>query len=95
MIDFPAQLVLQIMNDRAGRADRLRQVGAAEAVERFNFEMFAKGEAGVLRQEGVVIVGERSDALEFPRLLSLTSNGARRGNRLRQVASEAVERFYL
>ena len=61
VIDFPAQLMFEVMNDRARRGDRLRQVGAAETVERFNLEMLAKSETRVLRQEGVMVVGQRAD----------------------------------
>ena len=45
--DFSPELMLQVMNDRARRDDRLRHVRAAEAVERLNLKMFAQREAGV------------------------------------------------
>ena len=69
MIDLSAQLMFEVMNDRACRGDRLWQVGAAETVERFNLEMLAKSETRVLWQEGVMVVGQR--AIELAKLVLL------------------------
>ncbi len=70
VIDFPAQLVLQIMNNGARRGNRLRQVRTSEAVERFYLEVLAEGEAGVLGHERVVIVGQGTGPFtEIPGLL--------------------------
>src|ERR1019366_5475821 len=44
MIDLPPKLMLQVMNDGAGRTDRCRHLCATKSIERFGFEMLAQGE---------------------------------------------------
>ena len=51
--------MFEVMDHRAGGGDCLRHVRAAEAVERFDPEMLAQREAGVLGQKGVTVVLER------------------------------------
>src|SRR6202011_194318 len=58
MIDLPPELMFQIMDDRASRADRGRHLRAAETVERFGFEMLAQCERGLFRQERITVVAK-------------------------------------
>ncbi len=57
------------MDDGAGSGNPLRQVGAAEAVERLHVEVLAQSESSILGKEGVVIVSQ--GAIEPAKLLSL------------------------
>ena len=56
VVGFPAERLLEIMQDCAGSADAHRQVAGAEAVERLSFEMIAQGEEGRLALEGPAVV---------------------------------------
>ena len=59
VVHLPPQLLLQVMDDRAGRTDRRRHFGATKTVQRFDPEMFAQGKAGVIGQEREVVVSQR------------------------------------
>ena len=80
MIHFPPQLLLQIMNDRARRADRCRHVAATETIERFDAKMLAQREARVVRQEGKVVISEHALDLSELRVLPFAHQHFRRGN---------------
>ena len=70
MIDLSAELVFEVVNDRARCRNCLGQIGAAETVEGFYPKMLAESEACVLCQERVMVVGERMlEACKLVRLL--------------------------
>ena len=70
MIDFAPKLVPQVMNDRPRGSDGLWHLGAAESVERFDFEMLAQGEHRLFRQKRVAVVAKHaSDLVEIMLLL--------------------------
>ena len=69
MIDFSPKLVLQVMDDRAGRRNRRRHFAATKAIKRLGFEVFAEGEDRLLRQKGVAVVLQAlSQVLQLVRL---------------------------
>src|SRR2546423_3556474 len=68
------------MNDRARRADRRRHVAATKSIERFDPEMFAQGEAGVVGQKREIVVGQRACNLAELGVLPLADQNFRRRN---------------
>ena len=57
VLQRPAHLVLEVMENRPRRADPARQVRAAEAVERLHAEMLAQRPFCLLEDERVRVVG--------------------------------------
>src|SRR2546426_3725087 len=94
MIDLPPQLMLQIMNDRARRPDRLRHFRTAEAIEGLDFEMLAEGETRMLRQKNIIVVGERAFDLRKLFLLPVADQQFRRRN-ARQLIEQCAAVFQL
>jgi len=73
------------MNHRSRSGDRLRHLGAAKSVERFNSEMFAQSEDCLFRQKRVTVVLKR--AIDFADTLCCFVWG----DFLRAVFEDAVE----
>ena len=69
MVDFAPELVLQVMDNRTGRADRCRHLRATEPVERFDLEMLAQRETRLLRQKRVGVASQR--VVDLGELISL------------------------
>ena len=70
MIDFSPKLVLQVMDDRAGRRNRRRHFAATKAIKRLGFEVFAQGKDRLLWQKGVAVVWQPlSKVLQLLRLV--------------------------
>ena len=78
VIDFSTQVMLEIMNDRARRADRRRHFCATKTIKRFRFEMLAQGERRLFRKEGVTVV--RKHTLDRRKTLFLAYQNFRRPN---------------
>ena len=78
VIDFSTQVMLEIMNDRARRADRRRHFCATKTIKRFRFEMLAQGERRLFRKEGVTVV--RKHTLNRRKTLFLAHQNFRRPN---------------
>ena len=82
------------MHDRAGRSDRRGHVRAAEAVERFDLEMFAQGEGRLFRQKRVAVVFERVIDFAGLRFLFRADQQFRRRN-ARQFVEERLSILHL
>ena len=80
MIDLSPHLMLEVMNDRAGRADRRRHLRATETIERFDFKMFAQSETRVLGEKRVIVVGHCAFDLRKLLLLPIADQQLRRRN---------------
>src|SRR3954470_5335396 len=92
MVDLPAQLMFEVVDDRPCGTDCLGEIRATETVERFYFEVLAEDEPGVFRQESVVIVGEGMLHLGQLIALLITDENFRRGDSRELIKKSAQVR---